>query len=606
MAEDTTKNNKTDTITRQALGRIARLGDLYDARTDTFCGTKMFNQQLPPDSPAVSKTDNHSIDTSITIVTSFHEKLKKLDVKGDLKLSVLSGMLELGGCGKYLNQEKNSFKSVEGTLTCKTTTMHESLELFNTDLKPHISIDALRHPTATHVVVQIYWGASCAITVTDKNSENNKKQDVEGNLMLHLKAMKSFISPTGEISGERNEEENSSWNKFSLEIFGDVLPDNSDEFPHTLEGALSIMKTFRQQIQNCNDGKGKPLKYVMFPLSSPDFQNYIGLKDSKIQPVRNLAEGRIVQVIQLFDHITELRQQVYDQVAEMKNNSHCVTSHELEEAHSLENNLEVQQADVRSDLARLLREVRSVKSDDQCLEAFCKEHCTTANEKFHKCQNIYKTVKLRIEFAKRCETFGAEYLQHPHKQRTASACDKYENVYVLFDGQADDETTTKNQSAFVELAKNSQLDSKTACYFTWTDCTGDVKIQHYRKNIRVHGDVAKELETKDMAVCIPAPRRTKYRLMTFEARCPGSSNGDCSKGERSWTCRNCRELLQFCPRNSELYCSCGHAKVDRFQFRCCSEAHGFTHLGDKELHELVALLTSGSGNYFCWPQSTLH
>jgi len=141
--------------------------------------------------------------------------------------------------------------------------------------------------------------------------------------------------------------------------------------------------------------------------------------------------------------------------------------------------------------------VISLKSDDQCLEAFCKEHCTTANEKFHKCQNIYETVQSRIEFAKRCETFGAEYLQYPHKQRIASACDKYENVYVLLDGQGDDETTTQNQSAFVELAKNSQLDSKTACYFTWTDCTGDVKIEHYRKNKRVHEDVAKELETKN-------------------------------------------------------------------------------------------------------------
>jgi len=214
-----------------------------------------------------------------------------------------------------------------------------------------------------------------------------------------------------------------------------------------------------------------------------------------------------------------------------------------------------------------------------------------------------QNVKLRIEFAKRCETFGAEYLQHP--QRIASACDKYENVYVLFDGQADDETTTKNQSAFVELAKNSQLDSKTACYFTWTDCTGDVKIEHYRKNRRVQGDVAKELETKDMAMCIPAPRRA-YWLMPFKARCPGSFNGDCTKEERSWTCRDCRELLQFCPGNDEVYCSCGHAKVNRFQFRCRTEAHDFAHFGDKELHELVALLTSRCGNYFSWRHSTLH
>jgi len=332
----------TDTISRQALGRIAGLGDLYDATTDTFCGTNMF-EQLPPDSPAVSKTDIHSMEASITIGGGFHEQLRGLDVKGELKLSVLSGMVELGGCATYLNREKSSFKSVEGTLICKATTVHESLNLYNAKLKQYISLDALSHPTATHVVVQIYWGANGAITVTDRNSKNNTKKEVEGNLMLHLETLQQIFSATADANAQYNKEENDSWNKFSLEIVGDVLPAN---FPHTLDGALSMIKNFRQLIQ-----KGKPIKYMLFPLSCPAFRNYIDLKNPNIQTVRNLANEHIVRVIQLFDYITELRQQVYDQVAEMKNNSHYVTSGEREEAHSLENNLEVQQADVRSDLA---------------------------------------------------------------------------------------------------------------------------------------------------------------------------------------------------------------------------------------------------------------
>ena len=123
MAEDTTENDNPDTISRQALGRIARLGGLYNARTDTFCATTMFTKQLPPDLQAVSQTDNHSTVASVDIVKSFHQKLHKLDVKGELKLSVLSGSFEYGGCGKYLNKEKTSFKSVEGTLICKITTI---------------------------------------------------------------------------------------------------------------------------------------------------------------------------------------------------------------------------------------------------------------------------------------------------------------------------------------------------------------------------------------------------------------------------------------------------------------------------------------------------
>jgi len=588
MAEDTTGNDNPDTISRQALGRIARLGGLYNARTDTFCATTMFTKQLPPDLQAVSQTDNHSTVASVDIVKSFHQKLHKLDVKGELKLSVLSGSFEYGGCGKYLNKEKTSFKSVEGTLICKITTMQESLELFNTDLKPYISLDALSHSSATHVVVEIYWGANCAIAVTDQNSENNTKQEVEGNMALHLQKLKQLFSTAADANAQYSEEESDSWNKFSFVIFGDVLPDNSDEFPHTLDGALSMMRKMRQLIQNCNDGKGKPLTYVMFPLSSPAFRNYIGLKDTEALTVRNLSERRIIQVIHLFDHITELKQKVHDQVDE----GHIVTSSEFEEARFLEEKLEIEQATVRSELAQLIKEVRSVNSDDQRLGDFCNKHDTTLREY----QDVFKTIQSRTEFAKRCKLFGAEYLQHPLDQRIASARDNYENVYVLFDRHADAKTTNRNRSAFIELTKNHQLDSTTNCYFTF-DSTGDTKIKHYWKDRLVHGDVAKELETKDVAVSIPALRRACC-LMPFEVRCPGSFDGDCSKQERTWTCINCHEVLQFSPVDSELHCGCGHAEVDQFQFRCRSETHDFAHFGKDELHELVALLTSRSGDYF--------
>jgi len=552
MAESTSKG----IISRQALGRIARLGDLYDARTDTFCGTTVFKQQLPSDSPAVVETKNHGFYTSVTIVSSLKEKLKILDVKGDLKLSAVCGMFELGGSGKYLFHKKDSFKSVESILLCKVTTVQERLEIFDTHLKPNISLDALRRSTATHVVVKIDWGANCAITITDQNSENKKKQEVEGNLMQHLEKFKSIVLATVEGRCDLTEEENVSCNKFSLEIFGDVLP---DEFPHTVDSALSMMRNMKQLVQKCNDEKGKPLTYFMLPLSSPDFQKFVDMQHFKARTIKNLDEGQIIQVIQLLDHITELRQALHDQVVEINEYSHCLTSSELEEARSIENSLEVQQGTAKSGLEQHLQKLRSVNNDGQILESFCDEHRATANDKFRKCQNIYRVMQSRTEFAKRCKKFGARYMQPPVNQRIASACDDYENVYVLLDGQADAETTEKNQSAFIELAKTGQFESKTACYFTWTDSTGDVRIEHYRKNKRVHADVGKVLATKNVAQCVPATRRA-LRLIPFKVRCPGSYDRYCSREELSWTCINCDETLQFCPYDRAIYCSCGQSR----------------------------------------------
>ena len=154
---------------------------------------------------------------------------------------------------------------------------------------------------------------------------------------------------------------------------------------------------------------------------------------------------------------------------------------------------------------------------------------------------------------------------------------------------------------FIDLAKSAQFDSQTACYFTWTDSTGDVRIEHYRKRRRVQHDVVKELKTKDMVQCIPAATRA-FTLMPFKARCPGSYDGDCSREERSWTCINCNELLQFCPYDeSALHCGCGHAKTlcHQFQFRCRHEAHGsgFAQFKDNALQEHLALSASSCGNY---------
>ena len=290
-------------------------------------------------------------------------------------MNVLCGLFELHGSVKYLNHEKTSFKSAEGTLLCKITSQYEELSPFDANLKSNISLDALSHPTATHVVVGIYWGANFAITLTDQNSKNKKKKDVEVSLEQRLKKWKSCISisPTGSV--QYNKEESISCNKFSLEIFGDVLPDDSDTFPQTVDDALSVMSKMGQLIRKCNDGKGKPLTYIMFPLASPAFLNHMGVKDIKAPIFGNLDTGEIARVVQLFDHITEQRQKVHDQVVELTNHSRCIrSSSELREPRLLENSLEVQQAEIKSDLVLLRKELYSGNSDRQRLTDFCDQH----------------------------------------------------------------------------------------------------------------------------------------------------------------------------------------------------------------------------------------
>ena len=121
-------------------------------------------------------------------------------------MSIVSGMIELGGCGKYLSREKSSFRSVEGTLICKTTTVQDSLDLFNTKLKPYISLDALSHPTATHVVVQIYWGAIVPSQSQTKTAKITQSWKLKG-ILCYIKKIKPLFSIAGNANTEYNEEE---------------------------------------------------------------------------------------------------------------------------------------------------------------------------------------------------------------------------------------------------------------------------------------------------------------------------------------------------------------------------------------------------------------
>ena len=115
----------------------------------------------------------------------------ELNVTGELKLSVLAGMCDLGGAAKYLSQRKTGCNSMEITQVYNIKTVTERIQLFDDQVKSLVSPEAMRRSGATHVVIEIEWGANCAVTVTDQNNEN--RQEVEGNMWQLFERLKSLV-----------------------------------------------------------------------------------------------------------------------------------------------------------------------------------------------------------------------------------------------------------------------------------------------------------------------------------------------------------------------------------------------------------------------------
>jgi len=291
MTENKAESSLPDTIRREALGRIARLGDLYDAASDRFCAMSMFKERLPTNSQALTTTDNHNTDSSTTITNTLNDKLHLLDIAAELRLSVLGGLVKLDGSAKYVNEKKKSFKSAECVLVSHITTKVEQLDVFNEEVKNRISMDALKHERATHFVAKIYWGANCTIKVTDENSEDTDTTTVEGNLKAHVEKLKA-VSLDGEASVNMNDHEKEQWRKFSVKIFGDILPDADDKLPIDFQGAIKMIADLPSLLQKSNDGKGKPLIYDMISLSSKAVKSYLAVPGLNALALRKIEEGQ--------------------------------------------------------------------------------------------------------------------------------------------------------------------------------------------------------------------------------------------------------------------------------------------------------------------------
>ena len=294
---------KDSNIERSSLGRILSLGDLYDARRDAYAGANIFNQTLPE--TTIESTDNPLSKQDYEITDRISEKFHKLNVNAELQLSVLAGMINLQGSGKYLEEEKVSAKASRMTLLYSITTKSERISISNLELKDIIDLNVIDSFEATHVVIGINWGANCTITSEYANQENAKQTEVEG--LLKAKLDKVAYAINGEGQANYEEKENEYTNNFSFRSNCDIVT-TDEELPSTLQEAIEFVKKLPKLVREANNGKGKPLSYTLLPISSiVAYFNY----EKKIDLVlKQLKEESILRFVHLFEEISLVRQEI--------------------------------------------------------------------------------------------------------------------------------------------------------------------------------------------------------------------------------------------------------------------------------------------------------
>ncbi|KAL3441269.1 hypothetical protein BJX65DRAFT_313943 [Aspergillus insuetus] len=291
------------TMTRPALGQVASLGDLYDARTDTFSAISLFTKTPAPS--AITSIDNHSSTIKYVHTESYKEKFDHFGISSQLSASVAAGMVSVGGSGRYLTTRRDTKLTVESSLIYNITTVIERVNFQLQDLDECLALDTLKDDIATHVVADISWGSRNIVTVRQAISREDDANVMTGNLDARLKS----INASAGVDLTKASSATVLDNSFDVTVEGDVVATDGS-VPRDLAGVEAYIGNVPKYISATNGGKGKPLFYCLLPLS--DLARLLKVQIAKEITLRELSSQCADQFVQAFDEIVSIRQDIND------------------------------------------------------------------------------------------------------------------------------------------------------------------------------------------------------------------------------------------------------------------------------------------------------
>lgn len=326
------------------------MGELYDAREDTFLGLSLLDSRPPKE--LVSSTQNRHSDVRYLMLNTIEEKMSILDVRAEAKLSLMLGRIEVSGSAKFFNDKKHSSRSVKVSLANLVKSEYEQINLSGRTLRRLIDVDMLKVIDATHVVVGIQWGGNVFISVEDSNSTQRDQQLVEGHLGGKLEFLMNSISVNGSV--KLDNKEISEFGKFNFELYGDILP---TETPATLIDAVKLMKSSSSMLTEGNSGKGKAMSYYLLSIGIfRELLNFEGEVNTVLKSVDSLT---INSCVQLFEDLEDVERKIGELMLNRKAFERYVVKEKLECIVHMANDYDNYKKKLTQELGEILIAVRS-------------------------------------------------------------------------------------------------------------------------------------------------------------------------------------------------------------------------------------------------------
>ncbi|PKC59501.1 hypothetical protein RhiirA1_540444 [Rhizophagus irregularis] len=391
----------------------------------------------------------------------------------------------------------------------------------------------------------------------DTNEEN--RSHVEGALKCHFEKIK--ISGGGHVGVE--ERYSNIISHFSIKLLGDVVPNNK-ELLQSFDEARKLVAELPLYTKQYNDGKGVPIEYTLYPLSE---LAKLFIQDVAIDNmITELNEETILRVEQVFDGVSESKQRLNDLYNDAQSTSDFIMDKVFAQISNRVQEVRINEANFRRELAECLVKVRSGKINiielENKLKKFHKSILSKNSmmEFFRQHRSVSTLAELvpilktkRVEFLKKNSTI--EHILH-----------KYSNsdIFILLDNNEYiiDFNSSSVHSMFRDLYNSDEGSSKffiaNLKICTQIKCSSYPIIRHYI-NGRLDSDNYYEdnkiLFTSNLIKFDPLPstkpKNNPSEKTKLEIPCPQ----DCPTIDSNWRCFRCKKHVEY-GYNEHLYCEC--------------------------------------------------
>ncbi|KAM9385535.1 stonustoxin subunit alpha-like [Pholidichthys leucotaenia] len=257
---------KTETMEVSALGRPFTLGMLYNALEHKLIpGVTLWDKTFLTDH--TMETPHHSSDFHVSTSDSIDDKSFMLDIDASLKVSFMSGLIEVKGSAKYLNDNKKFHHQSRVTLQYKATTMFKQLTVTDLAGMDKEQVGIIKEGFATHVVTGILYGANAFFVFDSEKLDSSNTQEIHGNIEAVIKKIPNF-DIEGKVDLQLTDKEKSVTDTLSCKFYGDfLLESNPATYEKAVETYINLPKLLGKSEENV-----VPLKVWLMPLSWLDSQ----------------------------------------------------------------------------------------------------------------------------------------------------------------------------------------------------------------------------------------------------------------------------------------------------------------------------------------------